>query len=273
LLKELDWLLCRSQAGLCKLFQRIGIRYKRGRHHIHSPDADYEPKIRAVCDCLRQAVANPDQHIVLFLDELSYYRQPSLARAYAARGHSQALAHLSCRANTPRRILGAVNALTGQVHYLQRSRVTVATLVDFYDRLRQAYPTAETLWLCQDNWPVHFHPDLLAALQPQRLTWPRHTPGNWRIKPRRKARRLNLPIQLVALPTYAPWTNPIEKLWRWLKQQVIHHHPYADDLDQLTAQVAQFLERFDHGSEELLRYIGLRGQGRYAQTITSVSIF
>ena len=27
-------------------------------------------------------------------------------------------------------------------------------------------------------------------------------------------------IEPVWLPTYAPWLNPIEKLWRWLRQEV-----------------------------------------------------
>ena len=55
-----------------------------------------------------------------------------------------------------------------------------------------ADPQAERLYSALDNWPVHFHfhPELLAALPPQ--------------------------ITLVPLPTYAPWTNPVEKVWRWL---------------------------------------------------------
>jgi len=32
---------------------------------------------------------------------------------------------------------------------------------------------------------------------------------------------------LVPLPTYGSWTGPIERLWRWLKQEVLHLHSYA----------------------------------------------
>jgi hypothetical protein len=31
-------------------------------------------------------------------------------------------------------------------------------------------------------------------------------------------------LQSVWLPTYAPWLNPIEKLWRWLRQDVLKMH-------------------------------------------------
>lgn len=64
-------------------------------------------------------------------------------------------------------------------------------------------------------------------------------------------------IELVWLPTYAPWTNPIEKLWRWLKADLLHHHRFANDWDGLKAAIATFLARFATGSEQLLRYVGL----------------
>ena len=59
------------------------------------------------------------------------------------------------------------------------------------------------------------------------------------------------------LPTYASWTNPIEKLWRWLRQEVLHLHRLADRLEELRAEVRRFLDRFALGSLELLRYVGL----------------
>ncbi|MBE2197018.1 MAG: transposase, partial [Anaerolinea sp.] len=33
------------------------------------------------------------------------------------------------------------------------------------------------------------------------------------------------------LPTYASWLNPIEKLWRWLRADVLYNHDLAHDLD------------------------------------------
>lgn len=66
-----------------------------------------------------------------------------------------------------------------------------------------------------------------------------------------------LDIELLWLPTYAPWTNPIEKLWRWVRQEVVHQHRWADDWATLLAHVAAFLDRFDHDSPELLRSVGL----------------
>jgi hypothetical protein len=48
-----------------------------------------------------------------------------------------------------------------------------------------------------------------------------------------------------------------EKLWRWLKQDVLHLHLLADDLLALRTLVLDFLRRFDQPSPDLLHYVGL----------------
>jgi len=148
------------------------------------------------------------------------------------------------------------------VHALQQQKITVPALVRFYQQLCQAYPHAETLYLVVDNWPVHFHPDVRAALQPQWLAFPINQSKTWPVTPSPQAKRLNLPIQLVQLPTYASWCNPIEKLWRWLKQDVLKMHRLAEDWRAVRDRVRQFLDQFAHGSQRLLEYVGLLGQMR-----------
>lgn len=115
----------------------------------------------------------------------------------------------------------------------------------------------------QDNWPVHLHPDVLCALEPQERLYPVEFSPSWKQKQpspsvqRRKKKPEPLPIQTVQLPTYASWCNPIEKLWRWLKQDLIHLRHYAHDLDQLRGQIRTFLDAFATRSQELLHYVGL----------------
>ena len=69
--------------------------------------------------------------------------------------------------------------------------------------------------------------------------------------------QLQLPIQIVPLPTYASWCNPIEKLWRKVRQELTHLHSWADDLERLRAEIDRFLSQFATGSDTLLRYVGL----------------
>ena len=251
------WLSGYSESGICKLLKRLGIHYKRARSYIHSPDPDYTEKLEQVHICLGRYRTDEQSCVVLFEDEMTYYRQPSLAQAYALAGSKQPLAVHSCHKDTPRRVVGTLDAISGRVVWHQAERLGVAALVGFYQRLCQVYAGVSTLYLVEDNWPIHFHPDVLAALEPQRLELP--VPVCWPAEPTPKAKRLNLPIQLVPLPTYASWCNPIEKLWRWLKQEVLHLHRYATQWNALQELVGQFLDQFVQGSEALLRYVGLKG--------------
>jgi hypothetical protein len=74
-------------------------------------------------------------------------------------------------------------------------------------------PSGTRLYVGQENWPVHRHPDLLVALEPQETPWLLPLPPSWSATPSARAvqqgSHLRLPLQIVPLPTYASWANPI----------------------------------------------------------------
>jgi transposase len=250
------WLRLTTDPGLSQVLKRLKVHLKRGRAYVHSPDPAYDTKLAQIRTLIAAANTDPSR-VVVFMDEFSYYRQPSVARAYAASGHEQMLARRSHRSNTKRTVLGALNVVTGQVTYVQRAYADVGGLRAFFRQLRAAYPQAQRIYVILDNWPMHVHPDVLSALEAQTATASMPRPRHWPTQPTRDLPQLNLPIQLVPLPTYASWCNPIEKLWRWLNQDLLHLHPYADEWQTLQAEVTTFLDQFDDGSEALLRYTGL----------------
>jgi transposase len=258
ILQACDWLRLTTLAGVHRLLKRLHIHRKRGRAHLHSPDPDYVGKLRDVWLWLRAVRLDPDTQVVLFSDELTFYRQPSLSYDYERAGKSQPLAELGHRSNLTWRIAGALNAWTGQLTFASHAHFTLKLLVDFYQQVARAYPNAQVIYLVVDNWPIHFHADVLAALHDPTSAWPLKRPANWPDAPSHKARHLDLPIRLLPLPTYAPWNNPIEKLWRLLKQQVLHLHRFADDWDGLKKRVNDELEQYLCPSPMLLRYVGLQ---------------
>jgi len=257
LAESCPWINLSSTSGLSQLLKRLRISYKRGRDYFHSPDPDYDAKLSLITLMRLRAFYDPERYAFLYLDELTYYRQPTLTQAWEAVGKTQPLAQRSYHRNTHFRVLGALNALTGQLSYRQRSQTDTACLANFWYQVREDYPTPETIYMVVDNWPVHFHPDVLAPLQDQNFPFPLPLPANWPSEPSSRAKRDHLPIQLLCLPTYASWLNPIEKLWRWLKQDILHLHRLSDAWPELKQRVDQFLANFSHGSSELLQYVGL----------------
>ena len=258
------------------MLSRLGISYQRGRDYIHSPDPDYVEKLAyrdALIERVRTAAERAEQReAVLFLDEFTYYRHPTLAREWAERhGDPSAgvLARRSPHSNTTTRVAATLDLVNARVCRWQGSRFGIRQLVTFYREVRAAYPEAERLWVVQDNWPVHFHPDVLCALEEQVYPFERRLPPDWPSEPSRKAvvrwGNWRLPVQVVTLPTYASWLNPIEKLWRLLKQRVLHLHRLAARLPELRQMVQAFLDNFAGGSVQLLQYVGLTPGGDSGQ--------
>ena len=178
-----------------RVLHGCGLGWHAARARLFSPDPDYRSKVRRLHRCLREAARHPQRVVALFLDEFGYRRWPEVAPTW---GLETALAQRAGN-NQQWRTIGALNALTGQVSYLDGYIVGRQQVLQFYAQLDRTYPAVERLYVIQDNWNIHTHPEVLAAV----ARYPR--------------------IQPVWLPTYAPWLNPIEKLWRWLRQDIARH--------------------------------------------------
>jgi hypothetical protein len=156
-----------------------------------------------------------------------------------------------------------MDAGSGRLFYRQKPSVGREKLTDLYREMAATYQ-GKRLWVVQDNTPFHFHTDVLQALEAQ--IWPRAhpafeyaRPSKWPDPTEAALSGGELPVQIVPLPTYASWLNPIERLWRWLKQEVLHLHPFAGNWKKLKRGVRSFLERFTKGSGALLEYTGVSG--------------
>lgn len=235
-------------SGVWRVLHRLGIIRRSTRVQQFSPDPEYAAKLAHVEACLREAATTPTRIQTLFMDQMGLTRWPEPGPVWAEA--APAPVPQTDRAQTKQqqwRIVGALNAVTGQVDTLDGYIVGRRQLITFYQQLERAYPDAERVYVIQDNWSIHRHDDVVAAL----AELPRITP--------------------IFLPTYAPWLNPIEKLWRFLRQTLLRNHPLAADWDALKQRVADALEQFATGgtphTARLLRYVGLHGNGRLAQAL------
>ena len=238
------WLRDFCLSGVWRVLQRSGLRLRSTRVQQYSPDPEYAAKQAHLLACLRAAAAHPDEVALVFLDEMGYYRWPDAADTWAPVAPvPSSVAERAGPNNQQWRVIGALNALTGRVDYRENYIVGRQQVIAFYRQLNQVYGGVKRLYVVQDNWSIHRHPDVVAAL----ASLPR--------------------IEPVWLPTYAPWLNPIEKLWRWLRQDQLYVHRLAAEWSVLRERVNGFLDQFAGGSHALLRYVGLLGEGKLAQAL------
>lgn len=241
-----DWLNGYSLSGVWRVLHRLRMGWRAGRPQQFSPDPAYSHKVAQLLTCLQTAAQQPRQTVVLFLDEMGFFRWPEAGRDWMPLAPTPATVVSCANNNRQWRIIGVLNALSGQVNYLDNYIVGRKVVGQMYRQIDQLYPHTERIYLVQDNWSIHSHPEVVEVLD----TLPR--------------------LEIVWLPTYAHWLNPIEKLWRWLRQEVLRLHRWAADWETLLGQVHAFLDQFADGSVDLLRYVGLLGDGKLASAIRSV---
>lgn len=225
------WAVCRRA--------KVHLRQARVRHY--SPDPAYLEKRDALLAVLREMAADPEGVVVLFLDEMGMMRHPDPAPTYACAAPEPAPRTRPAGKQQKHRFAGVLDAYSGRVLTIDAHDAGVKRLTTLYRTMDTAYPIARRIYVVQDNWPVHAHPTIDAQL----AKLPR--------------------IERVWLPLGAHWLNPIEKLWRLVRQQVLRLHRQADDWLELRRAVRRYLRQFVDCSPELLWQVGLLGDGLLAR--------
>jgi len=127
--------------------------------------------------------------------------------------------------------LGAINYHTGESVVIIRRRKRRKEVAELLQRLVDKHPTG-TIYVAWDNADTHEDDEVEAVV-------------------RAAAGRL----VLLYLPTYSPWLNPIEMLWRHFRREVTHCELYAT-VKELLAASRDFFDRYNQVPERVLSIIG-----------------
>lgn len=221
----------KSLSGIFYLLRALYLSWIRCRDVVYSPDPTRHYKIRRNRRILGYVRKHPQKAVMLFLDEFSVYRQPLRGKAWARKGSQPKSVH-SCTVNTRHRIVGAINAVNGQLHFAHAAKITVTVLLKFLQTLREAYPE-KRIYLVLDNWHnVHRNHRTYAKLEQ---------------------------LNIIALwqPLYMPQSNPIERLWGHLSDKILRIHRLSDRWSELKERVIEWLNQFCQPSQQVLQMTGL----------------
>lgn len=127
--------------------------------------------------------------------------------------------------------LGAVNYYTGETVVLFRRRKRRREVAELLQALVDKHPTG-IIYVVWDNADTHQDDDVEAVV-------------------RTAAGRL----VLLYLPTYSPWLNPIEMLWRHFRREVTHCELF-ETLKALLQAAQDFFDRYNRCPQQVLSIIG-----------------
>lgn len=127
--------------------------------------------------------------------------------------------------------IGAVNYHSGETFVIFRKRKRRKQIAEFLTLLLDKHPH-ETVYVAWDNVNTHMDEEIEAIL--------RGAAGN---------------LVLLYLPTYSPWLNPIEMLWRHFRREVTHGELFQS-MEKLIAASMNFFERYNLMPKKILSVIG-----------------
>jgi putative transposase len=127
--------------------------------------------------------------------------------------------------------LGAVNYHTGNTVVLFRRRKRRREIAELVQALVDKHPT-ETIYVAWDNADTHADAEIEAIVRAAagRLVW-------------------------LYLPTYSPWLNPIEMLWRQFRREVTHGELFAS-VEGLVQAAQEFFARDNQCPQRVRSIIG-----------------
>ena len=175
-------------------------------------------------------LAKERRALLLFGDEASFPQWGTLTYTWARRGQQPMLKTSGKRKGY--KVFGLIEYFTGRFFYQgQAGRRNSTAYIAFLRRVLAQ--TTQPILLIQDGARYQTSAETKAFFAQQ-------------------AARL----QVFQLPTYSPDYNPIEKLWKKIKQQDTHLH-YFPTFEALTAKVEQALFKFANIPEEILALCSL----------------
>jgi putative transposase len=127
--------------------------------------------------------------------------------------------------------LGAVNYHTGETVLIIRKRKRRQEIAQLLQALVDKHPTG-TIYVAWDNVSTHQDQEIEAVV-------------------RAAAGRL----VLLYLPTYSPWLNPIEMLWRHFRREVTHCELF-ETVQALLEATRDFFDRYNQMPHKILSIIG-----------------
>lgn len=211
----------------------LGYRVLRPVLSIASPDPNYQQKVKQLDHYKRQAKTG--EIALYFEDEIDLNLLPGILRCWTLRGSQRKVK--TPGVNVKRYGFGAVNYVSGKTLYRIEEHKNSNGFCSFVKQFMQTVTLSpeyhgQQIVLVVDNFIIHHSQKTLKFLE-----------------------QYADQLVLYALPTYSPWLNLIELLWKHLRRKVTHNHLF-ETTTQLVQAVCSFFKVLNRTPKLTLSIIG-----------------
>ena len=188
-----------SRETVRRWLHRAGLVWRRPRPVLRRQDPRRQAKLRALRRLLRRL---PDNEVAVFEDEVDINLNPKICSMWMRRGQQAAVA--TPGDNEKRYLAGSMNWRTGTLWVTEGRHRDGALFVRHLEDLRLRLRRYRVIHVICDN--ARFHQAAKCKhLQEYLKRWGHR-------------------VRLHYLPTYAPETNPVERVWWHLHDEITRNH-------------------------------------------------
>jgi len=193
-----------------------GLVWRRPRPALKRKDPQHKRTLRQIRRVLRHL---PDDEIAVFTDELDLNTNPKIGCMWMNKGQQAQV--LTPGDNAKRYLCGSMNWRSGEILANDGASRNAQLFLAHLDELRRHYRCYKKIHVICDNASFH-RPDKCKAVAEYLEQWSER-------------------IKLHFLPKYAPETDPIERVWWHLHEQITRNHR-CQSIQELVDLAMQWLE-------------------------------
>jgi len=202
--------------GMHNWLKRHGFSYKKPAIVPGKSNAEQQQKWIDEYNQLRQDL--PEDETICFMDGVHPTHNVQPAYGWIETGVRKEIPANSGRSRL--NLSGAVDIVDHKVIIQEDKSLNANATISFLRKIEEAYPTKKYVHMFCDNAPYYRNKEVTKYL-------------------------LTSKIRLHFLPPYSPNLNPIERLWKWMKERVLYNTYYREAEDFKSA-VLGFFDALGH---------------------------
>lgn len=192
-----------------QLLNSMGLSHKKPDRISHKADKDAQKEWEneRFPELCKKVIK--EGSTILFQDESTFMLWSGAGYSWGEKGKK--LFSSINMSNAVKKVFGAIELTTGKLTYQFTERANSTTFLKYLKYLVSRYK-GRKIYLVIDNGPAHKSSAITKYLEEN-----------------------NNKIELVRLPSYSPIFNPIEKVWKLVKQRDMHNRYFKNEADFVTA--------------------------------------
>jgi len=196
------WSVTYSVPGMRNWLQRHGFSYKKPALVPGKADGQQQQKWMAEYEKLKQGL--PADETICFIDGVHPTHNVQLSYGWIKKGVRKEVPANSGRSRI--NLSGVLDVIDHKVLIQEDKMLNAEATISFFQKIETAYSEKKRIHIFCDNARYYKNKAVTEYLQTSK-------------------------IKLHFLPPYSPNLNPIERLWKWMKERVIYNTYYQEFRD------------------------------------------